>query len=159
MTVNEISDKILDDGFGLEVYHSDSKKMIEIGECLSQWIQDGMNDYANREGTLPLPNNLMHDDDLTHWGIKGMKWGVRRTPEQLGHKKTRTRRFRDRQYEDETPQQHAARLQRESNERVAKTQAKEHAASEKRQLKADADKQKRQLKSLEKQQKMQIKAQ
>lgn len=24
-------------------------------------------------------------NDLTHWGIKGMKWGVRRTQEQLGH--------------------------------------------------------------------------
>lgn len=23
---------------------------------------------------------------LEHYGIKGMKWGIRRTPEQLGHK-------------------------------------------------------------------------
>lgn len=27
--------------------------------------------------------------ELTHWGIKGMRWGVRRTPEQLGHKTKR----------------------------------------------------------------------
>lgn len=26
-------------------------------------------------------------DVLVHYGVKGMKWGVRRTPEQLGHKK------------------------------------------------------------------------
>lgn len=26
------------------------------------------------------------DDWLKHHGIKGQKWGVRRTPEQLGHK-------------------------------------------------------------------------
>ena len=26
------------------------------------------------------------DNTLMHYGIKGMKWGIRRTPEQLGHK-------------------------------------------------------------------------
>lgn len=26
--------------------------------------------------------------EFCHYGVKGMKWGVRRTPEQLGHKKT-----------------------------------------------------------------------
>lgn len=135
MTVSDVSDKILDENFGLDLIHSE-----EISSSPSEELC-----WAD-------------ESDLTHWGIKGMKWGVRRTPEQLGHK-TRKRRFRDRQYEDETPQQHAARLQRESNERVAKTQAKEHTASEKRQIKAEANKQKRQLKSLENQQKMQIKSQ
>lgn len=30
--------------------------------------------------------------ELYHHGIKGMKWGIRRTPEQLGHKPTRSER-------------------------------------------------------------------
>lgn len=35
----------------------------------------------------------MERNELTHHGIKGMKWGVRRTPEQLGHKKVTKSRF------------------------------------------------------------------
>lgn len=31
---------------------------------------------------------LSHSDELMHYGVKGMKWGVIRTPEQLGHRNT-----------------------------------------------------------------------
>lgn len=30
---------------------------------------------------------MKYSDELMHYGIKGMHWGVRRTPEQLGHRK------------------------------------------------------------------------
>lgn len=32
------------------------------------------------------------DEELYHHGIKGMKWGVRRTPEQLGHRTSAAKR-------------------------------------------------------------------
>lgn len=30
--------------------------------------------------------SALPSDDILHYGIKGMRWGIRRTPEQLGHK-------------------------------------------------------------------------
>ena len=35
----------------------------------------------------------MDNDELMHYGVPGMKWGVRRTPAQLGRKKTSSSRF------------------------------------------------------------------
>lgn len=33
-------------------------------------------------------------DEMYHHGIKGMKWGVRRTPEQLGYRKEQKKKLR-----------------------------------------------------------------
>lgn len=49
----------------------------------SDWNQNGSQEihhYAVKTQSLNV---------LYHYGVKGMKWGVRRTPEQLGHKNLR----------------------------------------------------------------------
>lgn len=41
---------------------------------------------------------MTQDEYLEHYGIKGMRWGIRRTPEQLGHKpRTSTEKWKVRQ--------------------------------------------------------------
>lgn len=40
--------------------------------------------------------SLNESEFLAHYGVKGMKWGVRRTPEQLGHYRMSERSARDR---------------------------------------------------------------
>lgn len=50
---------------------------------------------------------------LAHFGIKGMKWGIRRTPEQLGHKKKKTLEPEHKRLSDEELQIRLKRLRME----------------------------------------------
>lgn len=53
----------------------------------------------------------MDDMTLAHYGILGMKWGVRRTPEQLGHKTKSKKAKRSR----ESPKNSKDRTEQTSN--------------------------------------------
>lgn len=50
--------------------------------AVKAWIKKRARELG---ATNLLPDNW-RDDVLVHYGVKGMKWGIRRTPEQLGHK-------------------------------------------------------------------------
>lgn len=58
----------------------------------------------------------MDDMTLAHYGILGMKWGVRRTPEQLGHKTKSKKAKRSR----ESPKNSKDRTEQTSNPSPAK---------------------------------------
>lgn len=174
MDLESISNRILDSNFGLEdLEHSDSEseEVIEIDPNHDDdTANDDQTDSSLQENSDQIIQSDAHhekikmevqaeesppsddDSELTHWGIKGMKWGVRRTPEQLGHK----RKKKDRKYDDETNEEYQRRMERESRERQAKTEADARAKQQKREIKSQKDYQKRILKSQEKQQRLQI---
>lgn len=40
-------------------------------------------------------------NEIEHYGVKGMKWGVRRTPEQLGHYREKALKKSNKRYDRE----------------------------------------------------------
>lgn len=56
----------------------DYKTLMKYSEIGRAWLEKHMD---------TLEHMALYPVELYHHGVKGMKWGVRRTPEELGHKK------------------------------------------------------------------------
>lgn len=110
-----------------------------------------------------LDDDTSIGDALTHYGVKGMKWGVRKdrkpSTKKTNKKNSMTSilRGKNRRYEEETAAAYQARMKRESQERIAKINAKQQADSEKRAIKERKVQQKMLLKSQQRMEKMRIK--
>lgn len=110
-------------------------------------------------GDLSASDNSFDSDNfLEHYGVPGMKWGVRKDRKSSGKKKnaktnksTSILRGKNRRYPGESTAQYNARMKRESEERIAKINAKSKASSEKRALKSQEKIAKMQIKAAEKQ--------
>lgn len=68
-------------------------------------------------------------DELYHHGVKGMKWGVRRTPEQLGHPKPTRAEKKAAKVRDKNSKKRAKALKKANA--IAKKKAKEQKKFEK----------------------------
>lgn len=87
------------------------------------------------------------DPELMHYGVKGMKWGVRRTPAQLGHKPDMAKRYKrfKKDLEKNKLKRQAAKKKADEEKAVKKKAAQESklakkkAAEAKKQAKADAE--------------------
>lgn len=129
-------------------------------ETLSNRILDGDFDLFHTDNTYFDDQDT--DNFLDHYGVKGMKWGIRKERESSGKKKksstvratekmTSLLRGKNRRYKDETAAQYQARMRRESNERIAKINAKQQTAAEKRTLKSQEKIAKMQIKAAKEQ--------
>lgn len=141
VTVEELSNRILDEGTDLE-------ENVNASSADSSF-DDNASDAFEHNDCIPTDDET---DSLTHYGVKGMKWGIRKDKEYKPKKK-------DRRYDGESDQDYQNRMAREERERSSKQSEKSKVKSEKRAAKERAQTQKRMLKSQERIKQMEIKAQ
>lgn len=116
-------------------------------QTLAQIILDA--DF-NREATVehgddktPSSTDVVNYEDIEHYGVLGMKWGVRK----------------DRRQKGESESEYKIRIAKQEREEAAKRQEKAKAKEAKAKAKVDAAKQKRVIKERKDQQKREIKKQ
>lgn len=155
MDLETLSNKILDEGFGLGLEHSDEDQPNET-ESLehneTKTVEESNPTIDNKTDVVDETDNLEcneaeftdESDFLEHYGILGMKWGVRK--DRKGKPRKRERRF-----EGETDQQYQNRMDRDSRERQQKAAIKEHLKTQKAQIKSQEKQQRLTLKSQERQ--------
>src|SRR5699024_3460738 len=109
-------------------------------DLLSVKMKDISPDYlAHYQASIDL------DDYLMHYGVMGMKWGVRRTPEQLGHRVSKAgsslkKKVRSVAGADARTKRKIARTRRKARVEVAKLNAERAVANAKAKQEADAKK-------------------
>lgn len=118
MDLETLSERILETNFGSEIVHSDED-----------------------------PSSDILENELYHHGIKGMKWGVRRTPEQLGHKKKKN--IFNRQRRNESDDEYKKRMAKKAQERKAKEESRARMKQKRLEIKEQEDAQRYLLRSQE----------
>lgn len=169
MDIEILSNRILDEGFGLgEISHLDETPSnldddISETEAVVEEPSLDRNDISSNAENEDFDSFDNHNadanddsDSLEHYGVLGMKWGIRKDRD---GNQTPKRKKKDRRYEDESDQEYQSRMIRESQERIAKTQAKERLQSQKRSLKSQEKIQRMQIQAQKEQRQLDVKNQ
>lgn len=114
MTVEEISNRIIDENY-----------LLRFREGVYVCDRDGYD--------LSHADNLDEENTIAHYGVLGMKWGIRK----------------DRQRKGESDQQYKERMERQSRERIAAADRKAREKEQKRTLRSQERIQKAQIRSNE----------